>query len=317
VEVIIKNFSEVNGRVHENIKLWCLGSSIGVDLGHLRRLEDDDNSKALGFDLDAKLQMAASNATVLPGTLEIANAALNESLRNMTTTEEQPFGIVPWGEQHLLVEYRKYSDSPIAVELDHRNRDLIDNLAKLLHQPKELVFRTPPCVGWTIQMAHNRCAFLFSIPAAVQPQPTSLLAILKTANSHGGGRAPPLGQRFHLALKLARCISQLQLVKWVHESFRSENILFFPPWPQNGGGADTVSIHSAMDDGLNYSEPWVMGFEFSRPEIYFSGGHADWNISRDVYRHPDRQGKPTQPFNKLHDIYALGVVLLEIGRYSV
>lgn len=59
----------------------------------------------------------------------------------------------------------------------------------------------------------------------------------------------------------------------------------------------------------------MLGFEFSRPETYFSAGLEDKCLARDIYRHPDRQQSPTQPFSKLHDIYALGVVLLEIGAY--
>jgi hypothetical protein len=58
-----------------------------------------------------------------------------------------------------------------------------------------------------------------------------------------------------------------------------------------------------------------MGFEFSRPEFDFSSGRPDKDPARNVYRHPARQGKPDKPFAKIHDIYALGVVLLEIGEF--
>ena len=62
MESIVDEFSELNSRIHENIKLWCLGTSIGVDLRHLRHLESDPNSRVLGFDVDARLQMATSQA---------------------------------------------------------------------------------------------------------------------------------------------------------------------------------------------------------------------------------------------------------------
>lgn len=68
---------------------------------------------------------------------------------------------------------------------------------------------------------------------------------------------------------------------------------------------------------LDLSEPWVLGFEFSRPETYFSNGQSDACPRRDVYRHPDRQQDPSTVFTKIHDIYALGVVLLEIGKRSL
>lgn len=34
-----------------------------------------------------------------------------------------------------------------------------------------------------------------------------------------------------------------------------------------------------------------------------------------MYRHPERQMHPQKPFAKVHDMYALGVVLLEIGLW--
>ncbi|KAK4122789.1 hypothetical protein N657DRAFT_672597 [Parathielavia appendiculata] len=65
----------------------------------------------------------------------------------------------------------------------------------------------------------------------------------------------------------------------------------------------------------DFSEPWVLEFEFNPPLGYFSPGHADTCLSKDVYRHPDRQQRPKELFSKIHDIYALGAVLLEIGAF--
>ncbi|KAL9081871.1 MAG: hypothetical protein Q9159_006947 [Coniocarpon cinnabarinum] len=59
--------------------------------------------------------------------------------------------------------------------------------------------------------------------------------------------------------------------------------------------------------------PYIFGFEFSRPDSYFSAGFIDACPERDVYRHPVRQGQPLTTFKKIHDIYSLGVVLLEIA----
>ena len=97
----------------------------------------------------------------------------------------------------------------------------------------------------------------------------------------------------------------------VHESFRSENILFYPSL----ANTDPLSNPSQTHD-VDFSEPWVLGFEYSRPELDFSAGFGDINVNRDVYRHPERQGQPQKMFNKIHDIYALGVVLLEIGLWE-
>ncbi|KAF2637533.1 hypothetical protein P280DRAFT_108366 [Massarina eburnea CBS 473.64] len=67
---------------------------------------------------------------------------------------------------------------------------------------------------------------------------------------------------------------------------------------------------------LDCAQPWVMGFESSRPEVDFSAGIADFCPERNVYRHLERQGEPSKLFNKAYETYALGVVLLEIGLWQ-
>lgn len=56
-----------------------------------------------------------------------------------------------------------------------------------------------------------------------------------------------------------------------------------------------------------------MDFEFARPENAETQHTFDNHLEKNLYRHPDRQGTPTISFQKHHDIYSLGVVLLEIG----
>lgn len=304
LESIVREFGELNSRVHESIKLMCLGTSIGIDLQHLQRLENDHNSRTLGFNIDAKLQMAASQIQEASQSLEIKDMELRQQLEDVKSVEDR-FAVLEWRGKPMLVEYRPYQEgSPVSVEMSSRTQYLVDNLANLLHQPKEIVFRMPYCAGWVSQTQHNRVAFMFTIPDAVEPTPISLLSILSSETP-----PPTLGQKFWLAARLSRCISQLQLVKWVHESFRSENIIFFPK-------PDCQEKSSTSLSRVDLAEPWVLGFEFSRPEKYFSAGLEDECLARDIYRHPDRQQSPTQPFNKLHDIYALGVVLLEIGLWQ-
>ncbi|MCJ1327910.1 hypothetical protein MMC10_004585 [Thelotrema lepadinum] len=296
VEATIRKFSELNARVLGHIELLCLGTSVGVDLQHLKRLEEDPNSKKLGFHIDAKLKLTAGNMEKSNGVLEVVNPNLVSSLQSAKKIEDR-FAILVWAGKSTLIEYRSYSpDSPVAIEMDSRTRTLIEDLANLLHQPTEPIFRTPSCTGWTHTLFANQIAYMFAIPQGVKPEPRSLLALL----SYDESFRPSLSDKFHLAHQLARCISQLHLVKWVHESFRSENVLFFP----------------SADDMFDFSQPWVLGFEYSRPETFFSRGYDDSCISRDVYRHPDRQRSPTKLFNKIHDIYALGVVLLEIGLWQ-
>lgn len=67
---------------------------------------------------------------------------------------------------------------------------------------------------------------------------------------------------------------------------------------------------------IDFSQSWVLGFEVSRQEGELSLEPAELYPERDVYRHTERQGQVQMQFTKLHDIYALGVVLLEIGKLN-
>ncbi len=70
----------------------------------------------------------------------------------------------------------------------------------------------------------------------------------------------------------------------VHESFRSENILFFT----SRTGVDNGNAQNETLDKVDLTQPWIFGFEFSRPDSFFSAGFIDACPDRDVYRHPKR-----------------------------
>jgi serine/threonine protein kinase len=115
---------------------------------------------------------------------------------------------------------------------------------------------------------------------------------------------PALESRFILARELSAALSQFHTVKWIHKSFRSNNILFF----QNTQSKETTSP---------FHRPYLFGWEYGRPESGFSSRVDEKDdIEENVYRHPEQWGLPTSSFNRIHDIYSLGVVLLEIGLWK-
>ena len=67
---------------------------------------------------------------------------------------------------------------------------------------------------------------------------------------------------------------------------------------------------------IDYDEPWLVGFEYSREDPGFSENPRELEISKDIYRHPERWGQPTRRFDKSHDVYSLGIILLEIGLWK-
>ncbi|KAF2848105.1 hypothetical protein T440DRAFT_429324 [Plenodomus tracheiphilus IPT5] len=303
LESIIKNFSKENDRLHKQVQMMCYATSIGVNLTHLDRLKTNEHSKRLGFDMTARLQLKVTGMETSAVSLQLRN---DELYRNLATCAriESKFAVLSHLGINHLVEFRNYApDKHEHVPLEGRTHERVERLAYLLRQRKDPLLHALPCDGWTIDAERNQVAFLFAVPKDTEGMPSSLLSVYENQAFR-----PSLGERFNLAKGLANSVSELHLVKWVHESIRSENILLL----LRSGSPD---VSTSAPTRLDFSQPWVMGFEFSRPELDFSSGRSDNDVARNVYRHPERQKHPQKPFAKIHDIYALGVVLLEIGLW--
>jgi hypothetical protein len=73
-----------------------------------------------------------------------------------------------------------------------------------------------------------------------------------------------------------------------------------------------------LEDSISeLGAPFLAGFEKFRlaDGHLFRTGEATWE--KDLYRHPERQGYwPQKEYSIQHDIYSLGVVLLEVGLWT-
>jgi hypothetical protein len=115
---------------------------------------------------------------------------------------------------------------------------------------------------------------------------------------------PTLGHRYFLAYALAITLFSIYSSGWVHRNIWSRGILVFPEQDQE---ADIV--------------PYLVGWGAARPQdtqhqTARGKHHEDSNLELNIYRHPDRYCNAFFPCQAKHDIYALGVVLLEIGLWQ-
>ncbi|RBQ78514.1 hypothetical protein FVER53590_07704 [Fusarium verticillioides] len=124
---------------------------------------------------------------------------------------------------------------------------------------------------------------------------------------------PTLNQRLQLASKLVMGFYTFLLTRWHHERFNSLHIAFLID--------ETDTKSKAIDLG----QPIIGGFAISRPdsptELSISASVEDAEI---VYLHPDirkrlksgaKQTGNEQRFQRVHDIYAVGLLLAEIGYW--
>ena len=108
-----------------------------------------------------------------------------------------------------------------------------------------------------------------------------------------------LSDRLDIAKELAKSISFVHTFGFVHKNVRPENIL----------------VSTDKTSSLGHS--FLVGFEeFRTAEGHtFRFGDSAWE--KNLYRHPRRQGVcPDDYFIMQHDIYSLGVCLLEVGMWE-
>jgi serine/threonine protein kinase len=140
--------------------------------------------------------------------------------------------------------------------------------------------------------------------------------------------AQPLEARLQLAISISIAVAYLHAMSFVHKLIRSSNILitYSAPLPS---GPTTASLSSSPDqssvlqsaEGPQIGTPYLAGFSYARRGTARSTGssRADWR--NEIYRHPERQAAelgvdPEVYYKPYHDVYSLGVVLLELGLWE-
>ncbi|KAK0650999.1 hypothetical protein B0T16DRAFT_72038 [Cercophora newfieldiana] len=180
------------------------------------------------------------------------------------------------------------------VDVGKAKRDS-ESLAKRLKVANPETFGLLRCQGLVKSKAvgANRLSaihFVFRMPT--QSPPTSLRAELLQ-------EAPvSLTRVLHIAQCLAKSVSFIHVCDFVHKNIRPETIITVP------------------DGNTSPSDAYLLGFDGFRSAYYQTTMEGDLAFERNLYRHPSRQGANVQePYIMQHDIYALGVCLLEIGLW--
>ncbi|KAI8652494.1 hypothetical protein NCS57_01313500 [Fusarium keratoplasticum] len=205
----------------------------------------------------------------------------------------------------ILVEFKKMADKG-DTRLDNMAQPVKElygpQLARLLHTAGNYSFRTLPFNSYSWDAKETQYTFLFDYPPGTSDLKPKSLNDFMLSSSNESYYKLELKQRFHVAQTVARAIGAFHSDGWLHKSIRSHAIKFF---------------FLEDDDKCDFANPYLTDFEFSRPVAgmtRLAPGAVD--VDHEVYRHPDRHGSPSTNFNMTHDIYSLGVVLLEIGLWQ-
>ncbi|KAK4148861.1 hypothetical protein C8A00DRAFT_38553 [Chaetomidium leptoderma] len=151
-------------------------------------------------------------------------------------------------------------------------------------------------------------AFVFRLPAT-----HSHVESLRGRLLGGADRVhDSLSERFVLARQMAVAVSYVHLYGFVHKNIRPETILLCHP--------QLPGIR--LDEGTGNAEVAretvaLVGFDVLREAEGKTSRKGDDDWEKNLYRHPQRQGMSLHvDYEMRHDIYSLGVCLLEIGLWE-
>jgi hypothetical protein len=202
----------------------------------------------------------------------------------------------------VLLEYKR-----ITPNLEDKLKHRVEALGMLLSESNDDLLGILPCKGYYNDVGSDRYIFVFQLPEA-EPAGSSVnnvtvrtlleyISDLKTPQ-------PPLQSRLAMALRVAEALRNLHTVGWLHKAIRSENILF-------------CTNPSATEWNEGTRGPYLAGFGFARAANLTEFSETPQAIPEiEIYCHDAIVGPNPKSFRKIFDLYALGILLLEIGIWK-
>jgi hypothetical protein len=228
-----------------------------------------------------------------------------EDFADSTTFEDVSGTKFVVADKKELVEYRRYVGSMVSGQVKHLLLT-VRELATRLHNVDPAVMGLLNCTGFSNDIIGHRLALRFHYPTG-QDNPRSLEQLL-------ADKQPPkhsISDRIALASKVASAILYLHSCGFVHKNIRPSNILIFDDAVPDDKRTKYMTHPYAI------GEPYLMGFDGVRKADAKSNMIRGEEWRENIYLHPDRHRMAEgDEFTMAHDVYSLGVVLLEIALWA-
>ena len=217
-----------------------------------------------------------------------------------------------WHDGHeIWLEWREQvEDGQFSLETQQIIDWRVKQLAALLAiKDKPPLFKAPFCIGYVYddRDENRRYALAYKVEVPPCSKHLGMCTLRDILDVHP---IPSLGKRLALASALADSLFYLHAVSWLHKGIRSDNVLFIR---YQGTAIISRSNDSTTTD---ISSPIMSGFDYSRPDLVDEQSFRNTRTpSHDLYSHPDLLQFRTRRSRKCHDMYSLGLVLIEIALW--
>jgi hypothetical protein len=212
---------------------------------------------------------------------------MKASVTTQTTTEK------------VVIEFRPYTSSAdprVVLELEQR----VGQLAAIFQHAKPSLMYTLSCNGYYIDKPNSRFGLIYKSPSG-----TADYMSLATFIENKPQPTCSLSTRFEIARRVAVAVAFVHGVGWLHKAIHTRRVLLF--------------TKSGTRDPAGVGDAYLTGFQDAR-DVHgdSTGREADVSWKTKLYRHPDRHNREDNAyFTTGHDIFALGVVLLELGLWRL
>ncbi|KAK2750108.1 hypothetical protein FQN57_004601 [Myotisia sp. PD_48] len=224
------------------------------------------------------------------------------------------FRVADFSSRRVIIEYKPYPPHLDKDEVGYGTlKQEIGDFAAALSSLDPNLVGIMKCIGLFLETEPPSFALVHEIPFPIKNNPVSLKALISETDAKNRRLLPahPLNERFELARKLATGVLFLHSIGWVHKAIRSQNILVI----------DKATSSSPPKKNFPHSlgNPYLVNFQSSRRNDGETDASTRGGIrwEEDIYHHPDRQKVQLDSddvrYLMVHDIYSLGVVLLELG----
>ncbi|KAG8531812.1 uncharacterized protein KY384_003448 [Bacidia gigantensis] len=232
--------------------------------------------------------------------------------------------IVTYGNQYYLAENKNLIGNPAEKQ---KSLYRAENIAILLHETVSESFHTLKCKGFLKNDSAGVLHFLYEFPqlnVLNQGQLALEIPDIPVYDLTGFMTSiiitiPDIRFRLLWCTSIAETLLQLHTAGWVHKGVSPESII----WTHT---TDPTKLSTSQDFDDNAQREWMstiygpylMGFSFARknsPSEFSEAPSASGARAR-AYRHFDIIGQTRPSFHAKYDVYALGMILVEIGLWS-